>query len=98
MNYNKIANVYILLVIIILVYLAGIAYLNLEAEAQDQACKKIGFESYERNSGQDYCEDENYNLHYVKIIPVGFLVRYKAVKISIGDARINNLNYYNKEE
>ncbi len=58
-----------------------------EQKAQDLACKRIGFKRWERNMGQDYCEDLSYNLHYVKIINTGdiFDWKYIAVKISIGD-------------
>ena len=35
-------------------------------ELRDEACKEIGFESFEYRGGQSYCEDTSGNLYYIK--------------------------------
>jgi len=54
--------------------------------AKDSACENIGFKSVTYYNDQVCCEDNNYNLHYVKMIPNGF--KYIAKEISIGDVRV----------
>jgi len=61
-------NIALLLLVILLILTFGTmfkmtSYIN---NMQDEACQDIGFERYEFNAGQSYCEDINGNLYYVK--------------------------------
>lgn len=89
MNENLLA---LLAFIIILICFGGLFWIGLSivdtnTDAYNTACQEIGFKSWTRSMGQDYCEDLGYNLNYVKMINIGdtFDWRYRAVEISIGD-------------
>ena len=63
-----------------------------ENKAKDYACKELGFEEYDFGMGQVYCEDSEYNLHFIKMkckyLP--FDIRCRAIKITVGDVAIKD--------
>lgn len=54
---------------------------------KQEACQEIGFEEYKFQNGFQFCVDKDYNLHYIKMVNIGFS-KYKAVEISVGDVRV----------
>ncbi len=60
---------------------------SFDLEARENSCNKIGFENYISAGGIEYCEDEEDNLHYVKIKCEGGFVHVdcKAKPIKVGE-------------
>ena len=82
-------NIILLTLVILLILTFGliIKTISYMENMQDEACKDIGFERYEFNAGQSYCEDTHGNLFYVKkeCILAGFSCTVH--EITVGDVR-----------
>ena len=73
--------------ILLLVFtIIGVVYDN---KQRNNACKDIGFDNYDYGEEVDFCEDENYNLHYIHMeCKPWYWVECVATEISVGDVRV----------
>ena len=60
-----------------------------DTNEKDLACQRLGVDDYEYKNELAFCEDENYNLHYIHMeCKPWYWSDCTATPISVGDVRV----------
>jgi len=74
-----------LVFILIIAIMGGIN----DSNQKDFACEEIGLDTYRNINQVKFCEDENYNLHYIHMeCKPWYYPDCTATEISVGDVRV----------